>query len=383
MPSPATHLSERDRALGLVMRHGRLATAFQIIEPGYTYHFDAGGDAVTAFVRINRWRVVCGMPVSSVEALPAVVGRFVADCAAQGERVAFFGVEQPLLDALASAGVAADAVQIAEQPEWDPRQYNTRGGAKQTLRGQINRARNKGVTVRQWHVAPGDDEAALRLREAVADVLERWLSSRRMSIMRFMVNLEPFDYPEHRRYFVAERHGRPIGFLAAVPVPARGGLFFEDVIRAPEAPNGTAELLIHTAFESAAIHGDHYATLGMAPLAGVPGGAGPHRMIRGVLRLCYARLTPLYAFAGLRRFKARFHPDGWVPQYLVTCEGKVGVSAFQAVLRAFAGGGLLSFGWDTGRRLLGRITDRRWRQGLVGLATLLVPWTLLLASVDG
>lgn len=376
-------VTNRRRALGLVLSHGRLSTCFQIVEPGYDYFFDPKEEGVVAYAVVGGWRVVCGAPVCSERALPGVLLRFAEACRAAGHRVVFFGVERPLIEALAAAGLEGDSVQIAEQPEWRPADYHTRGAPRRTLRAQVNRARNKGVKVRQICICGTEGGAIERLRDEVGSVLTRWLAHRRMSVMQFMVNLEPFDFPEHRRYFVAEQNGRAVGFLAAVPVPARHGWFFEDVIRAPDAPNGTAELLIHTALEAARTAGDTYVTLGMAPLAGVSPGPGRHRLLRSGLSFCYRRLTLVYAFAGLRRFKARFHPDDWVPQYLVTLDARVGIGAFQAVLRAFAGGGLVAFGWETARRLLGKVSDRLWAGGLLALAAMLIPWTALLALVDG
>ena len=63
--------------------------------------------------------------------------------------------------------------------------------------------------------------------------------------MAFLVQLEPFGFAEQRRTFIAEQDGRVIGFAGLIPVPARGGWFLEHLVRDPEAPNGTSELLVH------------------------------------------------------------------------------------------------------------------------------------------
>ena len=76
-----------------------------------------------------------------------------------------------------------------------------------------------------------------------------------MSEMKFMVLVHPFSYPEERRYVVAELEGEIVGFAAAVPVYARDGWFVEDVLRDPDAPNGTAESLIDTAMRQFAAEG--------------------------------------------------------------------------------------------------------------------------------
>lgn len=378
----------RARVLSLLQRYGWSATAFQILEPGFSYWFDRpeldGAEAVVAYVDAPGHRIVAGPPVAEPERVAEIARRFVEASGAEGRRVVFFAVEGDFITALSKLDppLAHDALPIAEQPEWAPVGYTLEGRARRTLRSQVNRAKNKGVRVRRVNpeeiaTAPGP------LRAEIEGVLQRWLASRRMSVMRFMVDLEPFTFPEARRYYVAEQGDQAVGFLAAIPVYRRRGWFFEDVIRTPDAPNGTAELLIHTALEDAQKSGDAYVTLGMAPLAGVPVGPGPHRLLRRGLRWCYERLGLLYHFPGVRSFKARFHPDRWVQQYMVACPPKAGVRSIHAVLSAFAGGGLVAFGLDTGRRIMARVPLKMWRNALYSLALMLVPWTVTLALADG
>ncbi|MEO1270674.1 MAG: phosphatidylglycerol lysyltransferase domain-containing protein, partial [Myxococcota bacterium] len=172
-----------------------------------------------------------------------------------------------------------------------------------------------------------------------------------------------------------------VAFLGAVPVYQREGWFFEDVLRHPEAPNGTTELLIDTAMRDIASDNAAFATLGLAPLSGLETNPGPHRLKRRFLVWCYEELGALYGFKGLRRFKERFHPDVWSPQYLVAIPGKVGVLAFAAALRAFANDNLWSFALDTLRRLALRAPSWVWASLVLTLGVLLGVWTLVLALV--
>ena len=329
-------------------------------------------------------RVAAGVPIAATEELGRVAARFQAESARLGLRVLFFSADQEFLDALGALEdpFDFDFVPIGEQPEWNPSAYHTDGPDRRSLRSQVRRARTKGVTVRR--VEPDELASAPgRLRAEIEWVLSQWMAARRMSMMRFMVDLHPFAWPEERRYYVAEVGDRAVGFLAAIPVYRPGGWFFEDVIRVPDAPNGTVELMIDTAMRHAAEAGDAWVTLGLAPLAGVDGRPGPNRRIRRALQWCFEHLGGLYHFGGLRRFKQRFRPDVWRPQYLVACPGPVGLRAFHAVLAAFAGGGIVAFGLDTLRRILGLITRPAWAALLWVLAALLIPWTVLLAGADG
>jgi phosphatidylglycerol lysyltransferase len=166
-----------------------------------------------------------------------------------------------------------------------------------------------------------------------------------------------------RRFFAATQGETLVGFLSMVPVFARDGWFVEDLVRSPEAPNGTAELLIDAAMRAAAAEGSGYLTLGLAPLAGT---VGPW------LRIARRTGGPLYDFRGVHAFKAKLRPQTWAPIYLSYPRAQLGVTTVYDALAAFARGGLLRFGLRT---LL-----RRPAVLIQALALILIPWTILMAA---
>jgi len=344
--------------LALLQRWGEHATSFQILESGYVYWFDAEVEAVVAYVEVGRHRVVAGPPVTAPEHVGAVVGRFVADCRRARQRAVFFSADDVFVARLreSAAAPAFDQLYIGQQPEFDPDTWSWDGPEHRTLRAQCRRAERK-VTVRRVAASVVSDVASAE-RRGMEAVIRAWKAHRHMGVMRFMVDVQPFAFTAERRYWVAERDGAIVALLVAVPVYQRQGWFLEDVIRRPVAPNGTAELLIHSALAEAQAQGDTYVTLGLAPLADVPAGPGPHRLWRGTFRLCARELGYLYGFEGLVRFKRRFRPHRWSAQYVVVSPPRVGLLAMGAVLEAFAGRSLVGFGVETARRLMPRVP--RW-----------------------
>jgi phosphatidylglycerol lysyltransferase len=214
-------------------------------------------------------------------------------------------------------------------------------------------------------VAADELAPAAPLRVAIEALIERWRRDKPMAPMGFLVDVQPFDFAEERRYFVAERDGAVVGFLAAVPVYQRSGWLLEDFLRDPGAPNGTAELLVDAAMAALGEAGSRYVTLGLAPLSGP---------VSGWLRAARRLSSPLYDFAGLRAFKAKLRPHAWEPIYLAHAPGTSSHLALVDALAAFAHGSFLRFGGATllrGPALIVRV-----------LAALLVPWTVLLALAD-
>ncbi|PTL83037.1 DUF2156 domain-containing protein [Vitiosangium sp. GDMCC 1.1324] len=347
--------TEHQRVLELLKRYGWNATSFQVLEPGYSYWFD-GDDACVAYVDTGRAWVAAGAPIAPHERIAEVSERFEAHAAASGRRLCFFATEQRMLDAAPVKGLS-----IGEQPVWDPRRWEEDVRASRSLREQLRRARAKGVTVRE--VSPAElKDSTHRLRAGVDRLMERWLESRRMAPMGFLVQLSPYAWAEERRSFVAERDGEVVAFLSAVPVYARNGWFVQHLMRDRKAPNGTVELLVDAVMRAAAAEGRGYLTLGLAPLAGE---------VASWLRAARLLGTPLYDFEGLRAFKARLRPHAWDRIHLAWPERHASHLPIYDALTAFAQGSLARFGVAT---LLRRPLLLVWL-----ITVLLVPWTVLLA----
>ena len=335
--------------LGLLRRFGWNATSFQLVESEFRNWFGREGDGAVAFIDTGSAFVVAGPPVAAEERLGDVAAAFVADAQRQSRRVAFFGVEERFL-----RSIGMHAMQIGLQPRWNPQNWRPH----RSLREQLRRARAKGVTVER---VPSSE--ILKHRDAIDRLLTRWLSSRPMPAMSFLVELSPFAFAEERRYYAARANRRLLGLLVAVPIYQRDGWFFQDVLRDPEAPNGTAESLIHAAMLDIAADGATFMTLGLAPLA------GDERW----QRLMRRAMSGFYNFDGLHAFKSKLRPEGWDPVYLAWPRGN-GAIAIVDVLTAFAGGSLVWFG--------ARAFLRGPSPVLLILGVLAIPWAGLLAFID-
>jgi phosphatidylglycerol lysyltransferase len=344
----------RRRVLASLKRHGWNSTSFQILEPGFHYWVD-GEDTCVGYVDTGSAWVVAGAPIAPPHRLAEVVARFVAAAKAQGRRVCCFGTEARFQDT-----VGWSALRIGDQPVWAPGDWPAVVRESKSLREQLRRSRAKGVVIRALEVgelAPGHP-----VRARLDALIKRWLATKQIAPMGFLVQLDPFSFPEEKRYFIAERDGAIVGFLAVIPVYARGGWFFEDLLRDPNAPNGTVELLVDAGMRAAAAEGVEQVTLGLAPLAGE---------VSPWLRFARRWGKPLYDFEGLRTFKSKLKPRAWDPIFLSYPHDASGIFAVVDTLTAFARGGLLRFGIKT--LLRGPSIVVR------ALAALLVAWTVLLA----
>jgi phosphatidylglycerol lysyltransferase len=325
--------SARELVARLAVDRGVDAMSFLAVESQMLCWRDAlaaeGTSAGVAYVDTSTAWVAACSPLTDApsearaEDLSGTALRFVQAARAHGRRACFFGAE-------ALAGEGLSRLLIGEQPIFRPRDWLPELPRRRRLREQLRRARAKGLQCRELEareVRPGAP-----LRREIERLAAAWLSSRHIEPMGFLVALEPFHHPSHHRYFVAQLKDRVVGFLSAVPIAGRDAWLVEDVLRSPDAPNGTSETLLVALMH--ALRDSAHVTLGLTPLSGAV--TWPLRVARWVSR-------PLFDFEGLRAFRERLRPDGWEPVWLVYPKGQPAAVAVVDSLRAFAQGSLVAF----------------------------------------
>ncbi len=343
-----------------MLRYGWNATAYQIVNPGIELWFAGEGDAVAGFVDRGGMRVVAGAPVCPRERLTAVIAEFERDAAAAGRRVCYFGAEGRL-ESVLHESPHHSMLLLGAQPAWHPAHWEAIITARASLRGQLNRARNKLVNVRQWSTAQAAGHPELHR------VLGEWLATRGLPPLHFLVEPRTLERLADRKVFVASMAGEVVGFLVASPVPRRNGWLIEQSIRGGRAPNGTVELMIDAAVRWMASSGGEYVTLGLSPLsqrAGIP--AGANRFPLGLL-LSWVRAhgRRFYNFDGLDAFKAKFQPEWWEPVYAIAGERRFSLQSLYAIASAFTGGAPVATGLRAIRRAIGQ--EAAWARKTLGI----------------
>lgn len=329
-PAPASKADELALARRLVGRHGWNATAYQILNPGIERWFSTAGDAVVGFVTHAGYRVVAGSPICAAERLAEVVEELEDDTHARGLATCYFAADERLARRLERRG-PLDRILLGAQPVWRPASWPGILASKASLRAQLNRARNKGLEVSRWASDRARDHPELHR------CLEEWLDTRGLPPLHFLVEPETLGRLYDRRVFVAEKGGRPLAFLVASPVPARGGWLVEQNIRGKDAPNGTTELLLDACFRHLIGEGADFVTLGLAPLSRRADVAPPrqHFWLRALLAWVRAHGRRFYDFDGLDAYKAKFLPERWEPIYAITSERRLGLGTLWAIAGAF------------------------------------------------
>lgn len=328
-------LIERTRRAILV--NGRNATAYQIINRGILRWFypqkDREEDALVGFVCSAKTGVAAGEPVCRESAIRQTTEAFQQFLHQKGMHTVCWFCATPIFAESFRNDSRYASILIGAQPVWDPRQWASEIRKHSTLRKQLNRAINKGVSVSEWTTGEATNHPDL-LR-----CLHEWLEARPFPPLHFLVEPQTLDRLFDRRVFVAQRDGEAIGFVVLSPIPRQNGWLVEQIIRGQGAPNGTAELMVDHAAQTLGSENCSYLTLGLAPLskrAGIPS-ANPRwiRFLLGWVRLHGRRF---YNFDGLDYFKAKFIPQYWEPVYAVVNRPRFTLGTFYAIATAFSNG---------------------------------------------
>lgn len=341
--------SSRDPALALrlVLAHSWNPIAYQILNPGIGHWFNRTRDAVIGFVTARGVRVAAGAPICRPTILPRVVREFEADARANGERVCYFHVGPRFAGVLSSTGEHSIA-RIGSMPYWNPTDWHSIFGSDASLRYQVARAVNKGITVAELTA-----EAAVGNSE-LSNIRRQWLDGKHLPPLHFLIEPEVFHHLEDRRLFVARLKGRMVAYLLCSPMPKRNGWLFEQWARSTAAPLGVSELLVHEAMSAFAAEGCQEVTMGMAPLSGkglVSGAPGP-LWLKLMFRFMRLTANPLYNFRGLEHYKYKLRPHYSEPVYAAVRGRRFSPLNVIAIAHAFAGSPLQLFAKETLRKAL-------------------------------
>ena len=296
----ATPDTNPDRAVALLERHGGGTLSWMTTWPATEYLY--GTDGYVAYRRHAGVAIAVGDPVGSPEWQRVAPAAFAAHCDREGLVPAWFSVTARTADA-----VGAKRVQVAEDTLVDLPGLEFRGKKWQDVRTARNRAAKDGIQFRMVTLA---DESPAIVRQ-VRRVSEGWLKSKHTPELGFTLGgvAEAMD-PRVRVGIAVDGDGTVHGVTSWLPVldengKARGWTL--DMMR--RKANGfrpVVEFMIAEACLTFQAEGAEVVSLSGAPL--VRSTKDKVGTVQKALDVTGRLMEPLYGFASLHAFKAKFQP---------------------------------------------------------------------------
>jgi phosphatidylglycerol lysyltransferase len=278
----------------------------------------------------SRWILVAtGEPVCDGRDYLRAAQEFVRFAAAQGKTAAFVAVGQEFVDVVRAE--RPTTLLLGDDWIFPVRTYAPRGEHAKKVRSASNQLLRHGGIVREYRPSAGRN---VGLELQICQMVDRWLATRSWFTMH-LLTLNLFGLADLKRYFYVEYEGRPVAILSCLPIFARHGYLFEDLIRDPDAPNGCSELMVLEAIRRFRAEGTQMATFGLSPRLDARSITNLSWIERKIATLGFAAATRLSALHKLSHHRKKFHTGVREPVYLVKFPTGVTVGDICGILTTF------------------------------------------------
>ncbi|ROS76172.1 lysylphosphatidylglycerol synthetase-like protein (DUF2156 family) [Curtobacterium sp. PhB130] len=305
----------RDRARALLTAGGGDTFGWMTTWRGNAYWFAEDGRAGVAYRRNGTVAVTLGGPFGYDDARVPALAAFARHCDDNGWTPVFYGVDEAVASPLRALGWGT--LPVAEDADFDPRDWTTSGKKKQDVRTSVNRAAREGTTATwaSWQDLPA---ATTRQIEAIS---EEWVADRELPEMGFTLGgVDEMRDPAVRTLVAQDSGGTVLAVTSWLPSYRQGrvvGWTLDVMRRTGAAPNGVMEFLVASAADRMRTDGIERLSLSAAPLAQAPPAPAPQAQaqaqatdgVQTLLDLVGGVLEPVYGFRSLLRFKLKFGPE--------------------------------------------------------------------------
>jgi phosphatidylglycerol lysyltransferase len=288
---------------------GCRSLAYSTLQPGLRY-FDVPHVGYMGYQPYGGRDFVLSSPICAENNLETLLGEFIRT----HEHPCFIQMYQREAEILREV-FHHYVVQIGIEHWLNGATWNTHGGEKAHIRRWINTARNANVTVKQLSKEQPQFE--------VQGISDEWLGDKiNIKKLKFLVRdfyADPALQTLTRSYG-AFQNGRLIGVVDFAPLfmAHRATGYYADIVRTiPDAPNGTSDLIIVTAFHEFIQEEAKTLSLGLAPLAKLVPCSSEPPLIRKLLSLLYVTGNRFYPFKGIHFHKEKYRGDE-IPVFYTT-----------------------------------------------------------------
>ncbi|RDI66850.1 DUF2156 domain-containing protein [Nocardia pseudobrasiliensis] len=286
---------------------------------------------VPGFICYRRWGrhlIQFGGPVAAAERRAELLRRFLGHAVDERRKVVAVQVQRADAALYAELGMPVNQIGASYAVALD--QTELAGKRFMRLRNKISRAQRAGLVVERVD--------ALRHRDALADIDQRWLRSkgRHAKPLRFLVGEIGGPAQRLRRLYLARIGGAPVGYISYAPAyGAHRGWLHDLSRRLPGTVPGVMEAVNFTAMRDFRREGARWLHFGFTPFTGLdPALELPtaDRVTARAVRLLADHGARVYPARSQLEYKLKWQPTLVFPEYLAV-GGRLTPGAVWSLLR--------------------------------------------------
>jgi phosphatidylglycerol lysyltransferase len=321
---------DREKVHLFLKKYGRNSMSSLLLYDGLKYYFCGKTEALIGYYDTKKLLIGVGEPVCPVDAYRDAVQDFVAFGKSEKKDCAFLLVTDVFHKMAKDIGFLA--IKVGEDFIFDVQTYVPKGNRAKKVRSAINQIRKRGAVVREYNPATTRDNS---IEDKFRDVARNWIQSHRFKAKAFFIGLKLFDFHEIKRYFYVEYDGKIVALMACLPIYARKGYLFEDLIREPSAPNGVSEIMVVEAIKKFKQEGAAIATFGVSPKIEVRRKDDLPVLSRFIVMSTIKIVNTVLKLRLLYHYRKKYHTATVESCYLLKYPKRLRVSDIFGILRTF------------------------------------------------
>jgi len=328
--TPEIPRCERERIVDMVRTWGGCTTD-AVLDPAMKTFEVTGIEGFIAYRNVKGCAIVYGDPICRSQDKAELALAFHRFSQQQDFVVVYIATSQEF--ARWSLGKISQAIlefgqELLFDPSSDPRKKT--GPHAQLVRRKTRQAAKEGVTIHEY----GGNDA--EVEKAMEQVGEEWLKSRTGHQIHIS-DVYLFNDRLGKRWIYAKKGEKIIGAITLNRLIAHDGWLLNHLMITPDAPNGTSELLIVSAFEILEKEDCHLVTVGMVTTNELGEIQGFGKISTGLARWGFRMAKKIANLDGLYTFWGKYDPQGR-PAYLIFSRNKIGLREFFGLKSALYGG---------------------------------------------
>ncbi len=324
---------ERKRAWEVVQNCGSGPLARFALLPDKLFFFSPGGSLI-AYVVEHHFAIALGDPIGPAGDFAPVIAAFQKFCSSNDWEPVFYQVLPDHLETYTNSHLTA--LPVGNEAIVDLGRFTLEGSENKNTRNAYSKMVRNG-----YHADVIQPPYSARMLRELKAISDDWLSSRRMSEMRFSMGWFTEEYLNTCPVLlVRDREGFIDAFANVVPGFKSNAAAVDLMRHRRYSEKGIMDFLFISLFEWARSQGFARFDLGLSALSGI-GESGQDPAVERAINYIYENLNRFYNFRGLHAFKEKYHPE-WSPRYLVIPGMSSLPAALPALLRANRGKGLLT-----------------------------------------
>ena len=337
MENPEKTASDLQHARTLLNLYSQNPCSYLTLEDDKLLYFGKNVDGVVPYGIVGDTVVVNGDPVCAEADFPKLLDEFKEFCLRSAHKLFILSITDHFLEEYKKQGFGT--VKCGEEARFKLADYEISGKKGAKMRMNINHAKKAGVTVHEYKILEKRD---LQIEADLNRITDEWLKGKKSSMLKFTMGTLGLDQPMDRRYFYAlDENGSMVAYIVFVPFFGKNGYMADMTRHGDHAPGGVMEDIMYEAFQVFKSEGVEYASLGVAPLAGLK--EENASFMEKLLEFVYEHLNQCYGFKDLYRAKEKYSPTVWEPSYYAYLPKIPSPDMFYAVVKIQNPQGILDF----------------------------------------